>query len=55
VSVNDVTRHTLPNYEVLPTLVEGTGQEQSFRRAVRFLEHATKLGFYSYDLFTFRS
>jgi SAM-dependent methyltransferase len=55
VSVNDVTRHTLPNYDVLPTLVEGTGQERSFRRAVRFLEHATKLGFYSYDLFTFRS
>jgi SAM-dependent methyltransferase len=55
VSVNDVTRHTLPNYEVLPTLVEGTAQAASFRRAVRFLEHATKLGFYRYDLLTFRS
>jgi SAM-dependent methyltransferase len=55
VSVNDVTRHTLPNYEVLPKLVEGTERSGEFRRAVRFLEHATKLGFYSYDLFTFRS
>ncbi len=55
VSVNDVTRHTLPNYEVLPMLVEGTGESETFRRAVRFLEHATKLGFYSYDLLTFRA
>jgi SAM-dependent methyltransferase len=55
VSVNDVTRHTLPNYEVLPVLVEGTRESGAFRRAVRFLEHATKSGFYSYDLFTFRS
>jgi ubiquinone/menaquinone biosynthesis C-methylase UbiE len=54
-AVNDVTRHTLPNYEVLPMLVQGTPQERSFRRAVRFLEHATKLGFYSYDLLTFRA
>ncbi len=55
VSVNDVTRHTLPNYEVLPMLVEGTAESERFRRAVRYLEHATKLGFYTYDLVTFRS
>jgi SAM-dependent methyltransferase len=55
VSVNDVTPHTLPNYEVLPMLVRGTREERTFRRAVRFLEHATKLGFYSYDVLTFRS
>jgi ubiquinone/menaquinone biosynthesis C-methylase UbiE len=54
VSVNDVTRHTLPNYDVLPALVEGTRESRAFRRAVRFLEHATNAGFYSYDLFTFR-
>jgi SAM-dependent methyltransferase len=55
VSVNDVTRHTLPNYEVLPLMVAGTGESETFRRAVRFLEHATKLGFYRYDLITFRA
>lgn len=55
VSINDVTRNTLPNYEVLPALVEGTRESRDFGRAVRFLEHATKRGFYSYDLFTFRA
>lgn len=51
----DVTRHTLPNYEVLPKLVAGTSAEATFTKGVRFLEHATRLGFYSYDLFTFRA
>jgi ubiquinone/menaquinone biosynthesis C-methylase UbiE len=55
VSVNDVTSHTLPNYEVLPMLVEGTRESARFRGAVRYLEHATKLGLYTYDLITFRS
>lgn len=52
-NVNDVTPYTLPNYQVLPTLVEGTKVEADFRGGVRFLEIVTKLGFYSYDLLTF--
>jgi hypothetical protein len=52
-SVNDVTRGTLPNYEVLPKLVARTRVERTFRRGVRFLEYSTRLGFYSYDLLTF--
>lgn len=54
-SLLDVTPQTLPNYEVLPTLVAGTSVETTFKSGLRFLEHATKLGFYSYDLFTFRA
>ena len=52
-NVNDVTPHTMPNYQVLPTLVAGTKVEADFRGGVRFLEIVTKLGFYSYDLLTF--
>jgi ubiquinone/menaquinone biosynthesis C-methylase UbiE len=55
VSTLDVTHNTLPNYEVLPMLVEGTSSEATFKSGVRFLEYATKLGFYSYDLLTFRA
>ena len=55
VSILDVTPHTLPNYEVLPMLVSGTSAEATFTSGVRFLEYATKLGFYSYDLLTFRA
>lgn len=54
-SVLDVTRNTLPNYEALPSLVSGTSAEATFKSGLRFLEHATKLGFYTYDLLTFRS
>ena len=52
-NVNNVTPHTIPNYQVLPTLVAGTKVEADFRGGVRFLEMVTKLGFYSYDLLTF--
>jgi ubiquinone/menaquinone biosynthesis C-methylase UbiE len=53
--VNDVTPHTLPNYQVLPTLVKGTRVEADFHQGVRFLELVTKFGFYSYEVLTFRA
>ena len=53
--VNDVTRHTLPNYRILPALVTEFDQLDTFRRGMKFLEYACRLGFYTYDILTFRA
>jgi ubiquinone/menaquinone biosynthesis C-methylase UbiE len=53
--VNDVTAHTMPNYQVLPRLVEGSPVEQDFRIGVRFLKLVTELGFYRYQILTFEA
>ncbi|HLV65181.1 MAG TPA: class I SAM-dependent methyltransferase [Polyangiaceae bacterium] len=53
--VDDVTPNTLPNYQVLPTIVSQLGEQGAARRAVRFLEYATRLGVYTYDILTFRT
>jgi beta-carotene hydroxylase len=53
--VNDVTSHTLPNYEILPRLMAGAGSSATFRRGVQFLQYATRFGFYRYDILSFRA
>lgn len=55
VSLNDVTKGTIPNYAALPPLVSGTRVQRDFADGLRFLELVTKAGFYSYDLFTYRA
>lgn len=54
VHVDDVTANTLPNYKVLPRIVRQLGRDSAVR-AVRFLEYATRLGVYTYDILTFRT
>lgn len=53
--VQDVTRHTLPNYAVLPELAAQFPGKDTFRRGVRFLELVTRLGLYRYYILTFRA
>jgi SAM-dependent methyltransferase len=55
VDVDDVTRGTLPNYDVLPTLVPEFERLTTFRRGLQFLEYASRLGLYTYDVLTFRA
>jgi SAM-dependent methyltransferase len=50
--LKDVTRGTLPNYELLPRLMTQFDEAETFRRGVRFLEYASRLGFYTYDVVT---
>jgi len=51
----DVTRGTLPTYRALADLVAHVEGGATLRRGMRFLELATRLGLYTYDIFTFRA
>ena len=55
VGVEDVTRSTLPNYDLLPTLMSEFDPTGTLERGVKFLEYASRLGFYTYDILTFRT